>query len=329
MTKNLRTVKASILMGVILISIFAVLMPSASAGIFKCDAQIKVELANPEQSRFVAPLEGQVEMKLKVGYIITGLMSQAAVNRFSKVQPAQITLSVEETPSFCTATIENNVVSPEIKTGWSYDETATLLISFKENAPAIGPVVIKIKMQSIRLNAVLFEIKAATYYGEISFTPTYRPIIDVTPRVTYVETNPGKSIDIPIDLTNLGNANTEFILDITNVPEGWIASIPANIKVPSASNGETSKTTVMLQVTPPYGFGYHDDTINIELSIYGRYYAGSGTTNATTLRTEIYSPTVTIKSRGFSTPGFEAVFLIFAIVGIAFIVKKRQKIKKN
>ena len=330
MKKNFRAVKASILMCVFLVSLFAVLMPSSSAGILKSSAQLKVELANPEQSRFVTPLEGEVPIRLKVGYLVVGLFAPAAINRFSSVNmPAQISLSVEETPSFCTATIQPNVVSPELHTGWCYDDSAYLLVSFKENAPAIGPVSIKIKMQSIDLNAVMFEIKPSTDYGTITFSPTYRPIIDATPRVTYAETNPGKSIEIPIDLTNLGNANTEFILEVKDVPDGWVASMPSSIKVPAAANGGTSKTTVMLQVTPAYGFGYHDDTVKIELSIYGQYYAGSGTTNATTLKTDVYTPSVTIKSRGFSTPGFEAIFVIFALVGIAFIVKKRQKIKKN
>jgi hypothetical protein len=268
-------------------------------------------------------------VQIKVGYLINGLWSMATINRFASVNmQAQISLSVEETPSFCTASIQPSIVSPKLQAGWCYDYTY-LYVSFQENAPAVGPVNIKIKMQSIDLNAVMFEVKPATAYSTVQFTPNYRPIIDATPRVTYADTNPGKSIEIPIDLTNLGNADTEFVIKMNNVPNGWIASITPNKIVQSAANGGNPKATVILSVTPPYGFGYHDDTVKIELSIYGQYYAGAGSTNATILKTGVYTPSVTIKSRGFSTPGFEAVFVIFALVGVAFFVKKRQKTKKN
>jgi hypothetical protein len=118
---------------------------------------------------------------------------------------------------------------------------------------------------------------------------------------------------------------TEFIFRIVNVPEGWVASIPANAFIGSAVDGKDPKDTINLLITPPYGFGYHNELEDITVSIKGQYFGG--TSGETLLETTEYFHTISIRNRGFSTPGFEAIFLVFALLGIAVIVKKRQKNK--
>jgi len=105
------------------------------------------------------------------------------------------------------------------------------------------------------------------------------------------------------------------------VPDGWSASIISNTKVGSRVDGNDPTRTIQLFVQPPYGFGYHNEREDIKISVRGRYFAGG----AGVLETEDYEIIFTVRNRGFSTPGFEAAFTLFALVGIALIVKKRKK----
>jgi len=328
MTKNLRAIKASILMGIFLISLFAVLMPSASAGIwppFKGTVVLSVQPLDPDKATQIIPLSGPTVIGVKIGCMVTGLFAESVVNRLANI-PIQISLSVEETPSYCTATVQPNLINIKPTTGVTYNEDAQLYVSFKENAPAAGPVIIKLKMHSTPQKYFLYEIIEATYTGEITFTPAYLPIVSATPATMYKDVSPGKAANFEINLENLGNAKTEVVFKILDVPKGWTASIQANILVGSAATGDDAKKTIILSVTPPYGFGYHDELVNIKISYVGQYFAGAD--QETLLTTGEKELTFQVRSRGFSTPGFELVFVLFALIAVVFIVKKLQKTRK-
>jgi len=333
MRKTIRTVKVSIVMSVLLFSVFAVLIPSTSAGplgLVNCNAVLKVEASNPEElQHFPVPLSGPKIIEIRIGYMVTGIFSGPTIMRFSGNVPASISLSVEETPNYVTASLNRNVVTPEIQKGWCY-ETALLSVTFKESAPAKGPVNIKIKMEAAPVSALLWKINGATGMGTIEITPEFLPIISVNPVTTLKEISPGEVAEFPIELENLGNAQTKFVFNVLNVPDGWSASIVSNVDVGSALEGQNNKKTVTLLVQPPYGFGYHDDRRDIKITVKGQYFAGtsSGIGN-NTLSTEEYTYIFTVRSRGFSTPGFEAIFVVFALMAVALIVKMRQKTKKN
>jgi len=327
MKKNLRTVKVSIIIGILLFSIFAAFIPSASAGvIFPLPSQVtlKVEPVTPEDLNQLVEIKKPVKIQIKVSYLVTGLFAETAIALFSsRNQVASISLSVVDLPSWVSASVEPNVVNPKVQSGTSYD-TAILSVSFNELAPGRFDVPIKIKMEAQEIPSFLFLIEGKTQIGTITVTPQFAPIIDVTPRTNFKEVSPGELAEFPIDLENLGNDITEFIFRIGDLPEGWVASMPANKKVESAVTGGNPKATVTLSVTPPYNFGYHDETEVIKVYAKGQYYVK---TTGDVLETEEYELSLQIRNRGFSTPGFEAVFVIFALVGIAFIVKKRRKTK--
>jgi hypothetical protein len=111
------------------------------------------------------------------------------------------------------------------------------------------------------------------------------------------------------------------------VPKGWSASIVSSTIVGSSASGESPKRTVQLLIQPPYGFGYHDDRQDIKITVKGQYFAGAS--EGTLLETNTYTHIFTVRSRGFSTPGFEAIFVIFALMAVVLIFKIRQKTKKN
>ena len=73
---------------------------------------------------------------------------------------------------------------------------------------------------------------------------------------------PTDTAEFPIEIINMGNARTEVIFEIVNVPDRWSAIITDDIIV---EEGEGSKTTVYLAVKPPKDFGYHDERASISV----------------------------------------------------------------
>ncbi len=144
------------------------------------------------------------------------------------------------------------------------------------------------------------------------------------PRSTIKEIKPGEIVIFYIDLENLGNAQTEFIFRVTKVPMGWSASIPSNIKVGKRLENQSTKETVELRIQPHFDFGYHNEQEDIRIEVYGKYFASIG---GKELRSDPYEIIFTVRSRGFSTPGFEAFPFLVALVGVVLIYKNRPKIK--
>lgn len=327
MTKHLRTFKASIVMGILLLSIFAVFMPSGSAGIIlplKSQANLQLEPVNAEDlNKFVRPLEPMV-ISIRINYLVSGIFQRQAIKWLAGRVPVSVGLSVvtEDLPQWASATVEPNSINIDIEEGGSiFSKEARLTVSFKEGIPARGLVTVKIKMKAAAVKSILHMIEETEYIGTISIVPEFMPLIDATPRITYAEVSPGQPATIPIDCENLGNAMTEFTFKIVSVPDSWVASIPANAFIASSAEGKDPKDTINLLITPPFGFGYHNELEDITISIKGRYFGPS----AEPLETTEYFHTISVRSRGFSTPGFEAVFVIIALIGIAFVVKKRHK----
>ncbi len=317
MAKHLRTVKATILVGILLISLSLAFVPSSSAGLLKNTVTLQLDLEDVEAaSQKIVPLSGSIGVGIQIGYLVSGIFASQAIQIYQQRQmPASIHLSVEETPSFCTATIQPNVVTPEIKTGYSY-QNATLKISFKEDAPARGEVKIKIRMHADMVPGLLFQINEATYIGEISFTPDYLPIISVTPQGNFQEISPGEVARFDIEIENLGNAKTVVDFTILNFPKDWSPNI-----ISSTTITEDGKTTIQLLVQPPYGFGYHNERETVQIKIVPSYFGDAKLTGRE------YTETFTIQSRGFSTPGFEIAFTFIALIGVGLLLKKRNKLK--
>ena len=133
---------------------------------------------------------------------------------------------------------------------------------------------------------------------------------------------PMDTAEFPIDIINMGNARTEVVFEIKNVPDGWSAIITDDILV---EEGEGSKSTVYLTVKPPKGFGYHDDTASI-LVKYTPWMAENPQFIGNSK-----SINVLVESRGFSVIGIEIVILPIIIIIVVllllynFVIKKRLR----
>ncbi len=329
MAKNFRTIKASFIMGILLVSILAVSIPSISAGPFGIlSAEQDVVLSadvSAIQTEF-KPVGGMYLIPINISVAIRGTFSKLIASIFSERASAIIELSAQPMNEWFSVVVSHNSVHADIGTSFQkVAEDPYLQVTLDERAPAKSMGKIKVTMTARRQNALLATIKESTTTAEISFTPAYLPIISVTPKGNFKQTAPGSPAEIEIELENLGNAKTVVDMRVLDVPEDWVATISARVTLGTTVLGDNPKKMVILTVQPPYSFGYHNDREQIEVEFIPKYYAEpSGEALIGDPQVEPFI----IQSIGFSTPGFEGVFVIFALIGVALIVKKRrQKMK--
>jgi hypothetical protein len=124
------------------------------------------------------------------------------------------------------------------------------------------------------------------------------------------------TVTFPIEVENMGNARTTVSFTIDNVPEGWIAVVTDEITLYA---GKGSKGTAYLTIKPPKGFGYHNDDRSIIVTMTPA--------RAEDLRNQGEPRTVTVivESRGFSTPGFESILFIGALLAVVLLIKLKKK----
>jgi len=320
MTFHLRAVKTSLIIGLLLFSVIAAIIPATSARLLGNNINVRMEYDAVNASEKIVPLSGEISIPINVYTKLEGVTAAFLIRLLGAGLTVSIDLKVLDTPTWITAWVSPNVVTPDISISWQPAQ-AYVHVSFNENAPAHESVIIDIEMHAYVTGGIR-RIEDKTTTAQISFVPSYLPIIDATPKTTYKEISPGEIVAFDIDLENLGNAETEFLFNVIEVPEGWSASIVSNTKVGSKIDGDDPTKTVQLFVQPPYNFGYHNEREDIRITVKGRYFAGA----AGVLETVPYEITFTVQSRGFSTPGFEAALALFALIIVALLIKKRKKI---
>jgi hypothetical protein len=123
----------------------------------------------------------------------------------------------------------------------------------------------------------------------------------------------------PIVIQNLGNARTLVLLDVVNVPKDWAAIVTSQVTL---DEGPGSTATAYLVVKPPKGFGYHYDEQTIKITMQ------PVKADQPTKVGSIYTEAFLIQSRGFSTPGFEAIAFLGALAVVLLVMTWIRKGKK-
>jgi len=194
MAKHLRTVKASIVMGILLVSLFVAFIPSTSAAplLFGCDADVKMNYDAIAASNKVVPLSGEITIPINISTQVQGLFANILVPMlFNRGVTTSVDLSIKNSPSWATARVSPNVVNPDISTSWTGEE-AYVHVSFNVDSPAHATALFTIEMH-VRVPGAFGRVREVTKTAEISFVPSYLPIIDATPQSTYKEISPGRN----------------------------------------------------------------------------------------------------------------------------------------
>jgi len=188
--------------------------------------------------------------------------------------------------------------------------TADLIVSPRVEAPSVS--------YKIDIRASCSQIKRLngfSYQESIDFTPSFIPTIEITPHDPIRTVGPHESINFKIDVKNLGNKITRVTPKLIGVDEDWTPTInPPEYEIPP-----NQESTFSFSIITPFDFGWHND--------YGRFQID--------FRAEVYpfrqiaanhtqSIYLVVNNYGFSTPGFEFITLISALMVIGIIIKRRR-----
>ena len=316
MTKRFRTTKSCFVLSVLLMSLFAAVIPTCSAGIFlNMSSYVDVSWGgdNTTTQKPIVPLGEPGTWSLSVRYGVTrgAFLSQTFFMLYVGRQ-VNIKLDITEKPEWCTATLKSNTITTVISSQENVMETV-LTLRVDENAPAFGAGYVRIQASVPRIGP----IDAYDQVFTLEFTPAYLPMINAQlPEGNSKNIGPLDSATFPIEVENLGNARTTVTFTIDSIPPGWIAVVTDDITL-DASKGSTG--TAYLTIKPPKGFGYHYDEESIVVTMIPK--------RAEDLRNVGESKTVTVivESRGFSTPGFESILFIGALAAVVLIVTLKKK----
>ena len=316
MTKRFKTVKASILTGIILISVIIAVSPTTSAGIFfNLQSSLTVSWNTSETEQPLVPRGGTRTLTLDITHIVNkGLLGAAILKAYTG---KQVTIKIEilSTPTWATASLSQGTVTATIDPTTMQTLHTALTLAVAENAPAFG--VGEVRLRATALKAGLIQSFEQDF--ALNFQPDYKPLIQPTfPDANTKQIGPMDTATFRIDIVNMGNARTKVYLNVVNIPEGWVAIVTDQIII---EEGVGSMNTAYLVVKPPKGFGYHYDEKTITISMQ------PFKADDESKKGSITPASFLVESRGFSTPGFEAIAFIGAIALVMSILIYTRKRK--
>ena len=289
--------------------------------IYQCRGVIEIDydcdslLENP-----INPLDPPREISIDISHQVTGAYAEHIVQRYLSTNDElfnRVHVRIFEKPEWCTISVLPDFLVTELSTDFSYANTS-LYLTLKENAPAYTKDTIKLELWGDPIgNGIIY---TPSKIFNITFMSGFKPILNIkTPDGTTKTTNPDATVYFDVEMENYGNAKTTVFCKPLNIPEGWRVEILSNVTLGSARFGDLDPSkTIRVAIHPPVSFGYHEDRETIKLSLIPTYYGN------TSIRGEEHIISFIVQSEGYSSPGFEFIFLLFGIIGLIIIKKRFQ-----
>lgn len=323
MTKNFKIIKTTFIFSLVLISLFALLIPLTEARDKTYNAFVDITLTWSEEfnEEPIVPRDEIVELELKLIFeIFTGEGYGAGIFEGYRNQGATalIDLYIVDYPPWCSAVLDIGIL--EVNVTERDEGSFSLFLHVNEDAPAYTTGIIRIGVEV--KNFGLFK---GTYEEfNLTFKPAFFPIIKTDlPDLNTKRIDPNNEAIFPIEIVNVGNAETKVFFKVLNVPNDWAASVTDSIIIPERKG---SSATATLTVIPSRDIGYHYDEANIVIEITPAF-----SENIDIKGKPIYA-TFLIQNRGFSSTGLElyiplafAVFIIIVLINLFYIKKQKEK----
>ncbi len=328
MTNNLRAIKASFIMGLLLVSAISVFSTSVSARekFYTFNSYISLSY-DPEDLNQPIDVNKAVTVPLEIEYwtdvdpsflALLGKVAFTIKNSiiYGSAMPQQsVHLKIINPPSW--ANIYFSTPDHDVEFPSQGDPHAKiqvdLIISPLREAPS-EPFNIQFSVEAEthgRVNGKLMNYN-------VNFQPAYIPEITVTADKPTRIVGPREPVNINIKIKNNANYYTIVRHEMIDVPADWSPVInPSKVEIPPGG-----EQTVVLSVTPPYNFGWHDETEIIQVNFLPEASPGGGEPGPAH---QLY---LKFNNYGFSTPGFEVAFIFIAIAIFMILHIKRHTNKK-
>lgn len=311
--KLIKSVKTTIFLLILLVNLYFVSMPVNATP--RLNSNINIIWGENDATKPVIPRDEIRKLNLTIQYKVDygGDFAYGALVAYSNGEiNVPITLVVIDQSPWCTTDLQPETVLLPLTTGLT-QSNAILNLQLRDDAPAYGNGYITIRAASPVMGLMTRYEKEFT----LDFVPEYLPRINVNlPEGNTKKISPMDSAVLPIEINNMGNARTTVFFKIENIPKGWTAVVTDDITL-----DDSSVMTAYLTVIPAKEFGYHYDDKSIMIKL-----TPARAEDLTNIGKPLYVSFI-IQSRGFSTPGFEAIGFIgaFAIMMLTFFIIRKRK----
>ncbi|KYK28673.1 hypothetical protein AYK20_06860 [Thermoplasmatales archaeon SG8-52-1] len=206
-----------------------------------------------------------VTIYLDYGINYGGLFKNLAklLLQYYRDRQVNIKLEIGDHSPWCTPTLFTYTITTRVGEAGETGLQATLNLKLDIDAPAYASGFVEVKVTVPKVGL----IQGYSNNYTLEFTPAYLPLIK--PQVqggNSMRIEPMDTAVFPIEIENLGNAQTRVKLQVVNenVPDGWTANVTDNIILDETRG---SKGIAYLTVKPPKSVGYHDDSASISVEL--------------------------------------------------------------
>jgi len=184
-----------------------------------------------------------------------------------------------------------------------------LIISPKVEAPAESQrISIKVSVEELK------RLGSYTFQKDIPFTPSFIPTISIEIDNPIRTVGPHSAVSFKITVKNMGNKITRVTPHIVG-DDKWTTTInPPNYEI-----NPNSESTFVFSLITPYDFGWHNEYGRFEVNFFYEVYPYRS--NSPSDNESIY---LVINNNGFSLPGFEFSAVIIAFLVVLVILQKRR-----
>ncbi len=312
-----KVLRKTILGGVAVLTVIALLMPSAAAQTsFPPQFTISTPTMNPQAP--IAPDTGTAVVTVPWTYSF-----QSRGSELSSLASSSVQLQWEQPSCTNPNVVITGALAETITIGGTPPETSfsgdsKFNVQVTQDAPGETPILCSFKGKVLAaFGNQVPETSTAT--GTINVFAKYLGLISANIPTTIKQAGPQKQIRYDIELTNLGNARSNIDFQLGSDPSGgWNPVPPTQIVMESPAQGgtETSKTVGFL-VSTPFKNGWNNQETTFQLRI----------TPISTKDPEQVGQTVAVnvlaRVRGVYVPTLEPVVLLGAVVGAALMARRR------
>ena len=322
MIKHLKTVKASIIIGILFISLSPILIHDNTASAAKVISFHSYMDLTYDPTILNKPLQIDVAIAVPITVQfwtdIPDIFTKGWPFNFlflfgsSIVPMQQIHLELLETPTWANIYFSSPdlIVDIPFESDGKVNINTTLIISPKIEAPA--------ESQRISIKATINTLKRLggfTFQKEIPFTPSFIPTIAIEIENPIRTVGPHQAVSFKIIVKNFGNKITRVTPTLIGVDSKWTPTInPPNYEIYPKQD-----STFSFSLITPYDFGWHNEYGRFEISFKAEVYPYIS--ESATSSESIY---LVVNNNGFSTPGFEFLVVIAAFIIVMGIIQKRR-----
>jgi hypothetical protein len=306
--------RSTILVAIALASVALMLVPTGAAqGTVPAPSITNIKVGTP-----TVPIKPAIENPAFKVTFVYKLGTQAQVGN----APVSGTVTVTMLPT-CTNGVlvtgpTTTVITIPPQTTSDIPGEGNFQISIPRTAPGLTPLQCSFKISASSPNPSVPAVPDQT--ATFSVTADYYSVNQVKLNTKLKQSGPQKQVPFEMEISNFGNARTQYTFELTNKPTGkWNAILPEVLLVDSPNSGAgSSQTTTSFTVATPFKNGWN----NLE----GAYQVTIKPSSADdpSKAGNPLTANMLVRVRGVYVPGLEPAIMLGAILGSALVLRLRK-----